>query len=337
MLLALALAQSSWTLVAGGDIMTNGVPVSARPFRSIAAVTRPVDIAIANLEIPLTNLNTRTTRKSAAAIRSRSQFVLKGDPGHGAGIKGAGFDIVSLGNNHAMDFQAGGLKQMIGVLDRQGISYAGAGITSREAYRPAVFTLPNGIKVGMISALAFMNQGSLAVCTPATPTTAGIAVINSNGGTVGQAVKRKIRSWVGRARNESDFVIAGLHWGIERQNIPTRFQVSLARAFIDGGADLVWGHHPHVLQGAEIYRGKPILYSMGNLLSPLPADTGLLEMAFSGTALKSARFHPARIGGGRVILSAAKAIAAGRERFRKLCAAVARQYPSSNSRPFQVH
>lgn len=331
MIVALVLAQSTWTLVLGGDIMTNGIPVANHPLKALTPVVSAAEIAIANLEIPLTNQNTRTRRKSAEALRLKNQFILRGDPGHGAGIKAAGFDMVSLGNNHSMDYQAPGLRQMTGVLDANGILYAGAGMNSKEAYRPAIYSLPDGTRVGLISALCFSSRPSLWATTPATSKSPGNAVISS-GGNVTAAVRKKVFAWIRRARAECDFLVVAVHWGIERANIPRPYQVKLGRTFIDAGADLVLGAHPHVLQGAELYKGKPILYSMGNLLSPLPSDTGLLKLTFSGTAFDSGEFFPARIGGGKTRLLAGKAAASAKARFAALCAAVARKFPSARAR-----
>lgn len=335
MIVVLALAQSTWTLVVGGDIMTNSVPVSNHPLRSLTPVVSTADLAIANLEIPLTNQNSKTQRKSAEAVRLKHQFILRGDPGHGAGIKAAGFDMVSLGNNHSMDYREPGLRQMIGVLDENKILHAGAGMNSKEAYAPAIYTMPDGKRVGLISALCFTAQRSLWVTTPATLKTPGNAVISS-GGKVGAAVKKKVFDWTRRVKAQCDFLIVSLHWGIERTSVPQPFQVKLGRTFVDAGADVVLGHHPHVLQGAEVYKGKPIFYSMGNLLSPLPSDTGLAKLTFSGTDFQSADFYAARIGGGRTTLLAGKAAAAGPSRFTALCQMVSRKFPSRRSRPFTV-
>ncbi|WP_425290081.1 CapA family protein, partial [Shewanella algae] len=85
-----------------------------------------------------------------------------------------------------------------------------------------------------------------------------------------------------------------------RQTVPTDYQVSLAHAWIDAGADVVWGHHPHVLQGTEIYKGRPILYSMGNLVSSLGAKTGLALLTFDNKKFLGLRGVPCVISGGKV-------------------------------------
>src|SRR5205814_10411794 len=135
------------------------------------------------------------------------------------------------------------------------------------------------IRVGMLSYLAFQTAGGRGKCTPATADSPGVAAVVLN--------KDDIESIVHSNKTMCDFLSVALHWGIERQRAPTPYQVSLGRAFIDAGADLVIGSHPHVLQGAEIYRGKPILYSMGNLVSVLPSSTGLIQLTFTGKHLQN--------------------------------------------------
>ena len=113
---------------------------------------------------------------------------------------------------------------------------------------------------------------------------------------------------------------------------PTSYQVSLARACIDSGADVVWGHHPHVLQGAELYKGKPIFYSMGNLISRKEGPTGLARLKFVKGKYSSFEFVPLDIAGMQVKPVPAKDIEARREAYRKLSEAVLRKYPNKRSK-----
>jgi hypothetical protein len=107
--LALLAAAPSWTLAVGGDVMLNSVTPSAKTFGGVAGLFRSADVAYANLEIPLTRSGKATPRKSAAARAARTQFVLRADPGHARWLDDAGFDALSLGNNHAMDYGPAGL------------------------------------------------------------------------------------------------------------------------------------------------------------------------------------------------------------------------------------
>ncbi len=337
-LLALSLALSLgsppkiWTLVAGGDIMLNGVPSSVKPLAAVGHAFRSADLAIANLEIPLTNSPTRTTRKTPAELRRRAQYILRGDPRHAPHLREVGLDIVSLANNHSMDFGVAGLEEMTRLLRQQGIKFTGTGANVAQARSVVVYRVPGGPRVGLISALAFMNTISLWKCTPATATSPGLAALAFNG-TVDARARRELRQWVGGAKAKCDLLIVALHWGIERQTVPSPYQVALGRAAVDAGADFVWGHHPHVLQGGELYRGKPILYSMGNLISPLPAATGLARLTFTGQRISGFDFIPAAIRGGRVRPLGRSGAGAQQQRFAALGRAVRSRYPSAHSRP----
>lgn len=320
-------ASPTWTFVVGGDIMTNGIPGSTNPFKGIAGIVGKANLAYANLEIPLTTATTRTPRKTPAEVAARQQYILKGDPQHGAQIKNAGFDLVSLANNHAMDYRTRGLSQMIGLLNKLGIQHAGAGANLDGALRPAVCTV-GGIKVGLLSFLAFQNTGSLNKCTPAGKNSMGIAVLKF-GGKVGPAAIAQIRRFVANAKPDCDLLFIALHWGIERTTVPIRYQVDLARAFIDAGADGILGAHPHVLQGTETYRGKPILYSLGNLCSPLPASTALFRLKYEGKKFVSFQPIPCRISGGKVAPLSGGSAASELRRIAGLNQAVKRTYPQS--------
>lgn len=317
----------SWTFVVGGDIMTNGISGSTNPFTAIAPIVRKADLAYANLEIPLTTANTRTPRKTPAELARHAQFILKGDPAHAPQIKAAGFDFVSLANNHAMDYRSHGLSQMLKLLNKNGIGHAGAGANLDGALRPAIVNV-NGLKVGLISFLGFQNNGSLVKCTPAKPKSMGIAVL-MNGGKIDSAARKRIADYVAAARGKCDLLFVALHWGIERTTVPIRYQVDMARAFIDSGADGVIGAHPHVLQGTEVYHGKPIFYSLGNLCSPLPASTALFRMTYDGKKFVSMQPIPCRISGGRVTPLTGGGAASELRRIAGLNQAVKRTYPQS--------
>lgn len=317
---ALCLAVAAkWTLVLGGDIMLNGVNPSKSPFAGIAGVLKRGDAVLANLEVPMTAAGTPTRRKTPAELKARKQFVLRANPGHLRWVKAARITAVSLGNNHAMDYGpialAGELKQ----LDKLGIHHAGAGANETDARSVTVISLSCGVKVGLISGLAFVGAGALGKCTPATDDSAGVNGLNLGG----VPTAEKLKGWVKAAHKRCDVLVVALHGGIERQPFPTAYQVTLARAFIDAGADVVWGHHPHVLEGAELYKGHPILYSMGNLVSPTPANTGLVELRFLGTSLERARFFPAKVSGGHVAALKGREATVRTAAFRRLCSQTA--------------
>jgi len=307
-----------WTMMLGGDIMLNQVSHESKPLISVASLFEGSDFAYANVEIPLTDGKSRTARKTAAELRARSQYILKADPRHISSLTSCGFDTVSLGNNHAMDYGVLGLRQMQSLLTANNILYCGAGENRQRAAEHAAYTTRDGVRIGMLSFLAFQTQSGRWKCTPATSSSAGVAEITLD--------PRTILSIVKSVRSQCDLVAVALHWGLEKHTAPSAYQVKLGRAFVDAGADLVIGSHPHVLQGAEMYRSKPILYSLGNLVSPRPGSTGLIRLTYSGTGLKQMQFLPCVISRGSV-----KPVTKGVD-FGRLCALVARKYPSKWSR-----
>lgn len=292
------------SLLFGGDLMLNAVSPKAAPLRALAPQAAKHDAFFANLEIPLTNVRTATVRKTPKELRDRDQYILKADPKHIASLKQAGITAVSLANNHAMDYGWRGLAQQNAALDAAGIPHAGAGKNAAVAARPAT-VIAGKCRVALISSLAFMSRTALWKCTPATTKKPGIMVLPFNG-TINDAARTKLKSWIGTARKNHDLVVVALHWGIERKPVPSPYQVALGRACIDAGADIVWGHHPHVLQAAEIYNGKPIMYSLGNLVSPTPAASALISLRRHGDTW-SLNVLPTAISGGKVKFSSSRA------------------------------
>lgn len=326
---ALALA-SSWTMILGGDVMLNGVKPSAKVWSGLGSTVRNADVALANLEIPWTTATKSTSAKSAAELKAKTQFILKADPKHGPFFASAGWDMVSQGNNHAMDYGWAGLSQTQTQLKSRHIVFAGAGQTLAEATKPAVFHLKDGTRVGLISAMAFVGTGALSKTTPATKSRAGVHGLDL-GGAITESSKAKVQAWIDAAKKKCDILVVALHWGTEKRTIPNAYQVSLGRAVIEAGASIVWGHHPHVLQGAEFYRGRPIFYSAGNLVSPKGGTTALFKLTFRNKRFAGVDVIPARISGGSVGLLHGKDAEKAAANFEQLCRSVQAAFPNRNS------
>ncbi|HVT11509.1 MAG TPA: CapA family protein [Fimbriimonadaceae bacterium] len=312
--------------------MLNGISVKQKPLEKIGTIFRSAGAVLANLEIPLTTAEKRTPNKSEEDVRKRNQFILKADPALAPAIAKAGIDLVSLGNNHCMDYRAEGLRQMEGALIKSRILFAGAGETREAALAPAVCVAADGRRIGLISALAFVGGRALGHCTPARSNKPGIATLNF-GGVIDKRARSELEAMFAAAKAGCDVLIVGLHWGVERKTLPTSYQVALGRACIDAGADIVWGNHPHVLQGAEIYRGKPILYSMGNLISSKGSAAGAVKLIYMDGALARAQLLPLQISGGRVSPVTGKPGQAAVRSFANLCALLESKYPSPFSKP----
>ncbi len=203
---------------------------------------KEADLSIINLEAPFTT-----------ATRPREKpYVFKVRPDYVKILKLAGVDLVNLANNHIYDYGAEGLLQTLKILEENQIAYIGAGRNLMEARKPAVFEI-KGLK------LAFLGYYGLSAheeSHPATRKEPGTALRHLN------FIKEDIQKLKGKV----DFITAIFHWGQEKKHFPEKDQIGFAHKVIEYGANLVVGHHPHVLQGIEKYRSGIIVYSLGDFI-----------------------------------------------------------------------
>ena len=165
-------------------------------------------------------------------------------------IKNAGFDIVSFANNHVGDWSLTAFKDTLSRLSDVGILKTGAGINKEDATNPIIIE-KNGTKFGFIG---FSDVGPNWI--QAKVDTPGILI----------ASDPKIVEIIKNAKIKSDVLIVTFHWGEEYKLIHNKRQESLAHTSIDNGADMVIGHHPHVMEDIETYKNKLIVYSLGNFI-----------------------------------------------------------------------
>ena len=203
---------------------------------------READISMVNLENPLTDRGSPVEK----------QFNFRALPDYTKILESGGIDIVTIANNHIYDYSDQGLFDTISYLDSCGIKHIGAGRNLSEARSPVIFNV-KGIKIGF---LAYYGLRKHSDSNPATSNTAGTAL-------------RKltyIKEDIENLKSRVDLVIINFHWGIEKETYPDDEQINFAHKVIEFGADLIIGHHPHVLQGIELYHGKAIVYSLGNFI-----------------------------------------------------------------------
>ncbi|HLO52028.1 MAG TPA: CapA family protein [Kamptonema sp.] len=221
------------------------------------------DLAMVNLETPLTNFG-------SSSLNKKNNF--QADPESVKLLTTGGVDIVTLANNHTMDFLEPGLVETIETLDKAGIRHLGAGRDAKEIRRPQIIE----VKGQRIAYLSYNDNNVHA-------TGDGKAGTNSRHN---EQVAEDIRA----IRSQVDWVIVNYHWGVELADYPGDWQIDLARFTIDQGADLVVGHHSHVLQGAEIYKDRPIVYSLGDFIFGGNArsnyDTAVLKVSLKGRNMK---------------------------------------------------
>ncbi|MGG2919052.1 CapA family protein [Brevibacillus parabrevis] len=213
------------------------------PFTHVRSLFLQDDFTIANLETPLTTKGTPADNK---------QYVYKSSPLAAPAMKAAGIDAVNLANNHSMDQGVAGLLDTFDALAKNGIAYVGGGKDSVEAFTPIVVER-NGIKLALLGFSRVIPE----VSWFATEKQPGLA---------GSYDSAKAVQAIQQAKAHADLVVVIAHWGKEREDFPVDHQKELAKAYIDAGADLIVGGHPHVLQGFERYNGKWIAYSLGNFI-----------------------------------------------------------------------
>lgn len=252
-------------------------------FSGVADVLKQGNIVFANLESPLT--------PSTHGLNKEKKIVLKGSPDAIEAILTGGFNLLTLSNNHMLDYYDTGLFDTVSLLDKNGIAHSGAGKNIEEAGKPALIE-KNGYRIGLLSYTDMANyiyEGEPRISFAAGENKAG--VIPRDYETIRQAIAN--------VRDSVDLLAVSLHWGIEESFKIAPEQVDFARKLIDDGADMILGHHPHQFQGIEIYKGKPILYSMGNFMfdqnDTENMETFIVEMHYEGKSLQSLVARPVRI------------------------------------------
>lgn len=198
----------------------------------------------------LTTVNLETTLTTATK-KAAKKFRFKGDPSYVQILTLAGIESVNLANNHIRDYLQQGYEDTITTLKNANIGYFG--------YDNKYLTTVKDVKVGALGYEGWNDTTE---------------------------IRNQVSQDIKELRDQgAQIVLVHFHWGIEREYVPTESQKSLARYTVDSGADLVLGHHPHVVQGIEEYNGKFIVYSLGNFMfggnrNPSDKDTYVFQQTF---------------------------------------------------------
>lgn len=245
-------------------------------FADVAPVLRSADLAVGNLECPVT-ARWETIPK---LVRFRAS------PDVLPALVHSGLDVLSLANNHSTDCGREGLVDTMRLLEGSGIRFVGAGGSEAEAERPVVVRV-GGVRIAFVGFSDWLPEGMLP---------------RADRPAVALASEESVRRAVTEATSSAEVVIASFHWGVEFAATPTPRQRRLARAAVEAGASVVVGHHPHVLQGLEwTDRGsgtRPCLvaYSLGNFVFDQQTrgagDTAMLLCDLTRGGLVSARLVP---------------------------------------------
>ncbi|MFC0350861.1 CapA family protein [Undibacterium danionis] len=229
-----------------GDVVLDDLPGKAieqgeDPFAAFEKIFASADIRIANLECVVA-----TTGKAA-----EKNFTFRAHPRVIPVLK-KHFDAISLANNHSGDYGPTAFSEMLALLKEQKMAYFGGGNNLSEAHRPHIIE-KNGMRIALLGYNEFMPRSFEANIHKA-----GVAWSED------EQVVRDINA--ARQQYKADIVIPFMHWGWENEMTANQRQRQLARIMIDAGADAVIGGHPHVIQDTETYKGKPIIYSIGNFM-----------------------------------------------------------------------
>jgi poly-gamma-glutamate synthesis protein (capsule biosynthesis protein) len=273
------MADSELTLHLVGDLMVR-TPRDQQPWREdpgfVAAVRelQAADLVVANLEMPLSRRGYRVPKWAN----------LRSDPDVIEVVRWLGVHAVTLANNHMMDYGHPALLDTLETCDRAGVVRFGAGRDLTEAEQPARFEV-KGLRVAFIGvACTLPVESDAGPGKPGVnPLRVGFAFeVDANLMMEQPGTVPVVRSWavaadrervcgqVARLKQGADLVVVGIHWGVPAhwlapyQGLLAEYQQPLGRALLDAGADVVWGHHSHSLHPVEVYRGRPIFYSLGN-------------------------------------------------------------------------
>ncbi|MBD3271482.1 MAG: CapA family protein [Elusimicrobia bacterium] len=249
------------------------------PFGSVADALGDTDITYGNLECCLC--------ATGAEIKKKYRF--RADPIMVNALVRAGFDVVDVANNHSGDYGAEAFTAMLGTLTDNNIRFTGGGMNIHESRKPVVIST-HGLVVSMLSYSNTLPDDFWATEEKPGVTPAYLSYISAD---------------VAEAKKHSDMVVVGYHGGDERSPVPKQSQRDIAYTAINAGASLVLGHHPHVLQGIEVYRGVPIIYSLGNFmflsLAKQCYDTMIVRAFLSKAGVETLEIVPVRIGDACVV------------------------------------
>jgi poly-gamma-glutamate capsule biosynthesis protein CapA/YwtB (metallophosphatase superfamily) len=266
-------------LYAVGDV----APLREDPgsiFQNVASMLRQGDVAFCQLEINLSHGGTPLPQ---------ARLALQADPETARAIKDAGFNVVSFASNHCMDWGREAFFNTINALEEQGLFVIGVGRNIEEARKPAIVECKD-TKIAFLSYNSILPQGYWAEtnrpgCVPMRGLTLYEQIEHDQPGTPCrihtfahrgdlEAMVEDIR----RARSQADLVILSMHWGIHFiPAVIAGYQREIARVAIDSGADLILGHHAHILKGTEVYKGKVVFYSLCNFALDLSPAKEMLE------------------------------------------------------------
>ena len=285
-----AIPKRLGTFAFGGDVMfeepiRSYLSDPASVFAPIRSVLRRADVAMANLETPVTDRGTPTANK---------QYLFRAPASAFDALKRSGLDVVTVANNHGMDYGAIGLEDTLRTAKRKGFPVVGGGFNEAQAFHPWRTTV-NGQRIAIIGATQVIDEEFLS-WWEARGRQTGVASAK-------YGMENRLVQQVRKARRTSDTVVVYLHWGEEMKGCPTDNQTSIAEHLVKAGADIVVGSHAHILLGGGMLGRSFVDYGLGNFVfytgGGITAQSGVVEVTATGRRIDGYRFVPATVSGGR--------------------------------------
>lgn len=271
-------------LAFGGDIHFEGV-LSTKLAASPSTVLSPIASTLAKADLAVANLETAVTTSGSPASKA---YAFRAPPSAFAALRGGEIDVVSMANNHGLDFGQEGLRDSLAAAKRYDYPVVGIGRNAKQAYAPYRTTI-NGQRITVIGATQVLDDHLISSWT-AGPGKPGLASAKD--------VPRLVEA-VRQARKGADTVVVFVHWGVELMECPTSTQQELARQLVRAGADVVVGGHAHRVQGTGRLGKALVGYGLGNFVwygtSEASTRSGVLFVTVTGRRVDSYRWEPARI------------------------------------------
>ena len=276
-------AQGPVTLGFAGDVHTAG-RLTERFLQPETALA-PVAPLLEGADLTVVNLETAVTDRGTAEDKS---FTFRAPPSVFDALRVAGVDVVSMANNHGVDFGPVGLADSLDAARQRSFPVVGLGADDTAAFAPYLVTL-RGERIAVLAADQVADS-----------TVRRYSAGPGQGGVASAFDTDRLLQAVASARQQADTVVVYLHWGQEEQSCPTRLQRDLAQQLAQAGADVVVGTHAHQLQGAGWLGRTYVAYGLGNFvwwrsLSEVSVETGVLELTVDDGQVLQVDFVPARI------------------------------------------
>lgn len=280
------LPQDEFTIAAVGDLLLGARTEPflkefgpAYPFTDVKPFLDKADLVVGNLEAPISLRGKALEKKT---------FTLRAGPIAVEALKQGNIRVVTLANNHILDFGPLALQDTLTILSENGILHSGAGMDLDDARAPALLKLKGKTIAFLSYSLTFPLEFYASAKRPGTA----------------PGYTEFVKADIEKIRPSADLVVVSFHWGAELMAAAKDYQIELGHQAVDWGADLVLGHHPHILQEIEVYKGRMIAYSLGNFVFGSESDkvstSMILLLTFRGKALVHAEAIPLDINNYRV-------------------------------------